>query len=209
MIMAAGVERYVRWSAKRKAILWIVVAVLVGVAYYFLGFKPKQEELAQLNKQSAQLAEEIQQKQAVAANLKAVKQAVAQMDALLKEALKKLPSGEEIPALLTKISDLARSSALESHLFRPLKPRPIEFYAEIPLQMEEHGGFYDLARFFDKVGRLPRIVTIEEIAVTTKEHDKDNNPLLKAKFTATTFQYLPPEKRPKKDTKNKKKRGRK
>jgi type IV pilus assembly protein PilO len=205
--MASGFDKYVRWSASRKALVWLVVTALVGSAYFFLGFKPKQEEIARLDRTSTSLADQIQQKQAIAANLSEVKLALAQMRDLLKQALKKLPSDQEIPQLLKTISDLARDTEMESKLFKPGPPKPIEFYAEIPISMIEHGSFYDLARFFDKVSRLPRIVTVEQVNIDSGDYDKNNNPVLKASFTATTFQFLPPDKRPKKDTgKNKKKR---
>jgi type IV pilus assembly protein PilO len=204
--MASGFDKYVRWSGSRKALVWVAIATVICVAFYFLVFQPKQDEIARLDRESSQLADQIQQKQAVSANLKEVKKALAQMDALLNEALKKLPSDQEIPELLKTVSDLARDTEMTSKLFKPGAPKPIEFYAEIPISMVEHGSFYDLARFFDKVSRLPRIVTVEQVSIKSGEYDNNNNPILKASFTATTFQYLPPEKRPKKDDGKKKKR---
>lgn len=211
--MAAGFEKYVRWSGKRKAILWCSVVVLVAAAYYFAGFAPMQRDMAKLNKDSAKLSEQALEKQAIAANLDEVKRAFEKMDQMLVEALKKLPTEEEIPKLLKTVSDLAKETGLESVLFKPgpAKPVPPEhFYASIPLQMEERGSFYDLARFFDKVSRLPRIVTVNDIKVTTDGYDPDGHPKLKAEYQATTFKYLPPEKRPKPEGKkgrNKKRKG--
>lgn len=200
MALAATLDTYVRWPTSRKAIVWAVVACVVGGAYYLLGYKPKQEILSSLERKSAELATKIQEKQAVANNLQKVKDAVKQMDDLLARALEKLPSEEEIPVLLKTVSDLGKEAGLDPILFRPGAATPVGptfFYAQIPLAMEELGGFYELVRFFDKVSRLPRIVTVEDIAVTVKEHNQITGPTLKAVFTATTFKYLPPEARPK------------
>lgn len=208
---AAVLDTYVRWPVSRKAILWSVVFLLIGLVYFFAGFRPRQETLGVLEKKSAELATKIQEKQAVANNLEKVKQAVKQMDQLLAQALEKLPSDEEIPILLKIVSDLGKESGLDPILFKPGNATPVPptyFYAQIPLAMEEMGGFYELARFFDKVSRLPRIVTVEDITVTVKEHNPVTGPLLRAVFTATTFKYLPPEARPKPpDPKDKKAPG--
>lgn len=202
MAINIGIDKYVRWPFKYKALLWLGFALLVCVAYYFALFAPKRAEIQALKQESSKLAGQIVEKKAIADNLQSVKDAVTQMDKLLSQALEKLPSAEEIPKLLKTISDLGKETGLEPLLFRPGATTPVGpeyFYASIPLDMEQNGNFYSLARFFDKVGRLPRIVTVENITVTTVDNAKAFGPLLKASFKAVTFKYLKPEERPKKE----------
>lgn len=202
MAPSIGFEKYIRWPLKKKAILWGGIAVLILAVYYSVWFSAKRQEIAKLQQESSVLAGQIVEKKAIADNLESVKQAVAQMDILLKQALEKLPSGEEIPKLLMTVSDLARETGLEALLFKPGATTPVEpeyFYASIPLDMEQTGNFYDLARFFDKISRLPRIVTIENISVNSVDGSKTEHPKLKAVFKAVTFKYLLPEERPKKE----------
>ncbi len=209
--MAAGIDVYMRWAPHKKAIIWVLLAVIVGVAYFFISQRPLSGQIGKLKVQSAKLGEEIREKQAIAANLEDVKQAVKEMDNRLQQALKRLPSKKEIAGLLKTVSDLAADTGLTPVLFQPLKVEPVPpnyFYAEIPLQMEEHGGFYDLARFFEKIARLPRIVTVENITVSTLAYGNTGDPKLKAEFTATTFKYLSAEERPKKVEKKGKKKKR-
>lgn len=200
MAINIGFDKYVRWPVKNKALLWAGIAVGLGAAYYFSLLSPKLAEIKELDAKSSQLAGQIVEKKAIADNLQTVKADVARMDMLLSQALEKLPSGEEIPKLLKTVADLARETGLEALLFKPGSATPVEpeyFYASIPLDMEQSGNFYDLAKFFDKVSRLPRIVTIESITVTSSEQARQNTPVLKAGFKAVTFKYLPPEERPK------------
>lgn len=200
MAVSLGFDKYVRWPTKRKAILMAVLAVIVGAVYYFVWFAPKTEEIAALGKESAKLSAQINEKRAVADNLESIKQAVEQMDRLLTQALEKLPSGEEIPKLLKTVSDIARDTGLDPLLFKPAGATPVGpefFYASIPFDMEETGSFYQLSRFFDKVSRLPRIVTIERVKFETLDYMKGDDPKLKATFRAVTFKYLQPEERPK------------
>jgi len=203
MVINIGFDKYVRWPLKNKAMLWGGFAVVVLAVYYFVWFQPKREEIASLEQDSAKLAGQIVEKRAIADNLESVKAAVAQMDKLLSQALEKLPAAEEIPKLLRTVSDLAKETGLEAILFKPGAATPVEpeyFYASIPLEMEQNGTFYDLARFFDKVGRLPRIVTVENISVTVTDIPKLTGPYLRANFKAVTFKYLTPEERPKKES---------
>jgi len=208
--MAAGFEKYVRWKPFHKTLLLLAVALVVGAVYYFVGMRPKQQQLDGLLAESARLSEEVIEKKAIADHLDEVKKAVAAMNKLLDQALEKLPTDEEIPKLLKTVSDLANETGLDSVMFKPGPATPVppaNFYAAIPLDMEQQGSFYDLGRFFDKIGRLPRIVTIQDITVTTEDYDKDNSPKLKAVFKAVTFKYLPPDQRPPPDNAQKGKRG--
>lgn len=198
-----GFESYLRWPTAKKSLVWIGVGLLIGAVAFFVFLQPQIDALSSLERQSAQLADEVVQKKAIAANITAVEQAVNEMNKLLKEALTRLPSDAEIPSLMKQISNLARDADLTSMLFRPQPHKPVGFYAEIPLLMKEQGGFRELAMFFDKVGRLPRIVTIESINVNTMDYDNEDQPRLQAEFTATTFKYLPPEARVAEDGKNK------
>lgn len=199
MAINIGFDKYVRWPFKFKAILWSGIAIAIGTAYYFLSLAPQLEEIRKLEQESSQLAGQIVEKKAIADNLETVKADVVKMDNLLSQALEKLPSAEEIPKLLKTVADLAKDTALESLLFKPggATPAPPDyFYASIPLDMEQTGSFYDLAKFFDKVSRLPRIVTIESITVSSLDPARQPSPLLKAGFKAVTFKYLTPGERP-------------
>ncbi len=202
MAVSLGFDKYVRWPANRKAMLLGGLAILVAAVYYFALFDPKRQEIKALDQESAKLASQIVEKKAVADNLESIKQAVVQMDKLLSQALEKLPSNEEIPKLLRTVSDIGRDTGLDPLLFRPGNASPVGpeyFYASIPLEMEQAGSFYDLARFFDKVSRLPRIVTIQDMTIIATDYVRGDEPRLKASFKAVTFKYLKPEERPKKE----------
>ncbi|NIR47567.1 type 4a pilus biogenesis protein PilO, partial [candidate division KSB1 bacterium] len=67
--------------------------------------------------------------------------------------------------LLTSISSLAKDQGLEILRFRPLGEQPKGFYAEVPVQMSLVGSFHDVVMFFDKVGKLPRIVNINNLNI--------------------------------------------
>ena len=159
--MAAPVDSYLKWPASRKALVWIVFCLVVVLGYYFLGFQPKLRTLQGLQDQYERLGKELRENQAIADNLPRVKEEVRLLDEKLAQALEKLPDKDEIPSLLRTVSDLGKDSGLEFLLFKPGKAVPKDFYAEVPLEMQLVGRYHDVATFFDKISRLPRIVTIE------------------------------------------------
>jgi type IV pilus assembly protein PilO len=173
---------------QKMGILIGIVALLTGL-YVYLYFLPKSEEIQQkrdlLTKKQAELAEQ----KKIVANLPKFQKELSDLEGKLKEALSQLPDKKEIPRLLADISQQAIDSGLEILLFKPKPEAPKEFYAEIPVEMELLGNYHEVALFFDRVGRLPRIVNIKGITMK-KPTDRDGKIVVTGSCTATTFKFL-------------------
>src|SRR5262249_52684481 len=106
------------------------------------------------------------------------------------------PDQKEIPDLLMNISNKARESGLDILTFRPKAEAPQDFYAEIPVDVSVRGGFHNLVSFFDEVGRLNRLVNINNIDM---KNSKPNDDAVVVDTTAlvTTFRFLTDEERAK------------
>jgi len=102
----------------------------------------------------------------------------------LKIAIKLLPTTSEIPSLLKSITKLGNDSNLEFLLFSPEKQVPKEFYIEIPVSIEVLGSYHDVAIFFDKVGKLDRIVNVVNVNMIPI---KELSTTLKTSCKATTY----------------------
>ena len=189
--MAAALDTYLKWPTRRKAIVWLLFTAAVVLLYYFLLFQPRLEELRGLEADYDRLVKELRENQAIAENLPKVKEEVRRLDERLAQALQKLPNREEIPTLLQTVSDLGKEAGLEFLLFKPSPPVPRDFYAEVPLELQVFGGYHDLATFFDKVGRLPRIVTIEDLDFGGAKQGPGGVKLT-VSCRAVTFKFLEP-----------------
>jgi type IV pilus assembly protein PilO len=133
-----------------------------------------------------------------AADLKKFQAKMKEAEAQFKLAMKKLPEREEIPSLLTSISDSGQQVGLEFLLFEPKPEKSKEFYAEIPVAMSIKADYHNLAIFFDQVARLSRIVNIRDIKIDrTKSKDSKE---LNTRCTAVTYKFIetPPKKKSKK-----------
>jgi type IV pilus assembly protein PilO len=117
-----------------------------------------------------------------------------------------LPEKEEIPSLLTSISGSGQPVGMDFLLFEPRPERRKEFYAEIPVALSIKADYHNLAKFFDQVARLSRIINIRDIQIG---HTKSKNSKeLNTRCTAVTYKFIetPPKKKSKKNSKKKKRK---
>jgi type IV pilus assembly protein PilO len=97
-----------------------------------------------------------------------------------------LPGKSEMDALLTDINQAGLGRGLQFELFRPASQETArDFYAELPITIRVTGNYHDLGAFASDIGRLSRIVTLNDIALSAA---KDGGLTLDA--TAKTFRYL-------------------
>lgn len=193
--MTAVFDTYLKLPLKKRVLVWVVFSLLVVGLYYFLGFQPRMTTLRGLEDDYDRLGKDLRENQAIAANLPKVKEEVRRLDQKLSLALEKLPNKEEIPALLRTVSDLGRDSGLEFLLFKPSPMVPKDFYAEVPLELQVLGRYHDIAVFFDRVGKLPRIVTIQDLDLGAGKPGP-RGIRLTASCRATTFKFLEPGEKP-------------
>ncbi len=166
----------------------IVLCVALVVAGYFLDTTKQKAELDKVIAEEQLLREIFSGKQAKAANLEAYKQQLDEMRTSFGTLLRQLPNKTEIETLLTDISQTGISSGLEIDFFKPEGLRPKEFYSEYPIKLKVTGRYHEFAEFISGVAALPRIVTIQNIAI--EPSDPKGGVKLTMQLTAITYQYL-------------------
>ena len=177
-----------------------IFLVFIGVSV-FLFYMPKYETIANLETELAKLDKELQTAKSNAKDLKKFQQKMKDAEEQFKIVMKSLPEKEEIPSLLTSISDSGKDSGLEFLLFQPKGEIPKEFYAEIPVVMQVTGKFHNTAIFFDRVARLSRVVNIRDISMKPAK----GNMSLTTSCTAVTYKFIENKPAPKKKSAKKKK----
>ena len=91
--------------------------------------------------------------------------------------------------LLTDVTSLGKNAGLEFKAFRPQDEVRRDFYAEVPIAVVFEGRFHDIARFFDLVSKLPRIVNMGSIQMSVSSQT-DLDTRLKVSGTATAFRFV-------------------
>jgi type IV pilus assembly protein PilO len=173
--------------AVRIAIV-VVLCIALAVAVYFLDTTKQKAELEKVIAEETQLRNIFVGKQAKAANLEAYKQQLEEMRASFGTLLRQLPNETEIETLLTDISQTGISAGLEIEFFKPEGLRPKEFYSEYPIKLKVTGRYHEFAEFISGVAALPRIVTVQDIAISPS--DPKGGVKLDMELTAITYQYL-------------------
>jgi type IV pilus assembly protein PilO len=103
-----------------------------------------------------------------------------------------LPDKRDVADMLRRIQTLATQSSLVVKVFRPQAVVSKQLHQEWPMTLELDGTFHDLARFFDHVSKVPRIINVGGIAIKgkpSKESTSDGTTIT-AQCTATTFVLL-------------------
>jgi len=88
-------------------------------------------------------------------------------------------------ALLTDINQAGLGRGLLFELFRPAAAETrSEFYAELPITIKLAGNYHDIGAFASDISQLSRIVTLNDIALSTSKGG------LTLDAVAKTFRYL-------------------
>nr|WP_183637042.1 type 4a pilus biogenesis protein PilO [Niveibacterium umoris] len=170
--------------APRIAALVGILVVLLGVAWWF-DWKSQGEELEQKLQEESQLKEEWLGKKRQAVNLDEHRKQLAEIDRQFGALLKQLPSKTEMENLLIDVNQAGLGRGLQFELWKPGTEQLRDFYAEVPVAIRITGNYHDIGNFVGDVAKLPRIVTLNEIALET---NKDGS--LKMDAVALTYRYL-------------------
>lgn len=182
------------WPQNAKIGFCILVGVFILAMAYFLLIKGKRQNLQQLESEETSLRSQFEEKQGRAANLEPLKQQLAQMEQVLQQMLRQLPSKTEMPDLIIDISQTALSSGLSNELFQPGPETPKEFYAEKPISLRMVGSYHQFGAFVSGVASLPRVVilTMHDISLKPKDGQGgiSSRGALELSGTVKTYRYL-------------------
>jgi type IV pilus assembly protein PilO len=173
----------------RKIALAIGAPLLILVAYYFLILSPRLTRTAAMHAHIEDMVQERARKLSEAQAMPDRQKEVEVLDRQLKLAIARLPDEKEIPDLLSSVSNLGRDSGLDILIFRQKPETYQEFYAQVPVEMQVRGGYHQVAAFFDRVGKLDRIVNVSDISMKDPKVAGDDV-ILQANCQVTTYRFL-------------------
>src|SRR4029450_1679567 len=92
----------------------------------------------------------------------------------------------DVADIVARIKGLATQSNLSIQRFTPAPPVQQALYAEIPYKLQAEGTYHNLAFFFDRIRKFPRIINVSEITIKAKPQP-DAGASITAECIATTF----------------------
>jgi type IV pilus assembly protein PilO len=177
-----------QWPLAPRLLCAAGVIAAVAVLGYFGYWSGQFEEQERLAHQETQLRSDYRMKMAQAINLEALQAQKLQVDQYVERLEKQLPSKAEMAALLSDINQAGVGRGLQFELFRPGQIMVRDYYAELPIDIKVVGSYHDIGAFAGDMANLPRIVTLNNMSVST---GKDG--VLTLEAVAKTFRYLDPE----------------
>lgn len=170
----------------KLGVLLIVLALIVGASWWF----DWQDQIDKINSETQKeegLRKTFLTKKSEAINLPAYQKQLEDIEKQFGALLKQLPGKSEMDALLTDINQAGLGRGLQFELFRPAGGETRrDFYAELPITIRISGNYHDIGAFASDIGKLSRIVTLNDIGLTSS----GKGGILALDATAKTFRYL-------------------
>ena len=178
------------WPILPKVGVLFITLVLIIFASYWFDWKAQIEGIDQEKLKEEGLRKTFLTKKSEAINLPAYQKQLEDIEKQFGALLKQLPGKSEMDALLTDINQAGLGRGLQFELFKPaVQETRRDFYAELPITIKVSGNYHDIGAFASDIGKLSRIVTLENIALASAS--KGGGLVLDA--TAKTFRYLDDE----------------
>jgi len=177
------------WPLAARVTVLLLLCLALLFAGYYLDTSDQLLELETARAKEVSLKQEFETKQAKAANLVAYQEQMEEMQRSFGALLQQLPGKTEVAGLLVDISRIGILSGLEFELFKPEAEKPKEFYAELPIKIRVKGNYHQFGNFASGTAALPRIVTLHDLSITSK-NKKDGDDRMTMEATAKTYRYL-------------------
>ncbi|HEX2027496.1 MAG TPA: type II secretion system protein GspM [Nitriliruptorales bacterium] len=180
---------------RRLALISAGVAVVLVLLFYFLGWRPQSEEIAELDDQREQVEAETERLEARVRELERVQADAPAVEAAIVAADSIVPRDLALPSALRQLQLAAdESGATLVTVSVPSRPEPADGapgLASIPLNLQATGGYFQLVDFLRRVedpAISPRGIVWESMNVTGAP---DDYPTLTANVTGRMYAVLP------------------
>lgn len=174
------------WSVKWATFATMFVLVLILGALF--DWQDEWAYLQTLKAKEVTLKETFLVRKKEAINLDIIKKQLTDTQQSFGALLKQLPSKSEMDALLSDINQAGLGRGLQFELFRPGPEVLTGVFTEQPIAIRVTGSYDDLGKFASDISLLPRIVTLNEIAISPV-----NGGGLGMDAIAKTYRYLDEE----------------
>ena len=175
------------WPILPKLGVLFITLVLIVLASYWFDWQHQIEGINLEKVKEEGLRKTFLTKKSEAINLPAYQKQLEDIEKQFGALLKQLPGRSEMDALLTDINQAGLGRGLQFELFKPAPQETRrDFYAELPISIRVTGSYHDIGAFASDIGKLSRIVTLENIALASA--GKGGGLALEA--LAKTFRYL-------------------
>lgn len=178
------------WPVLPRITVLLALFLAILLAGWWFVWNDQLDDLDRKQKDQESLKEEFVTKKRQAVNLDLYTQQLNEMDRSFGALLKQLPNKSEVESLLVEINQAGMGRGLQFDFFKPGQELVKDFYAELPISVKLTGSYHDFGAFAGDIGRLSRIVTLNNISISLGS-GKDAGLAMDA--VTKTFRYLDDE----------------
>ena len=184
-------------SVVAKVGILLVVAGIVGAGFYFWPLGPLYEEIKQVRLQVADKKAENDRLREFIPKLAALDKHLIELEQQLVEEKRIVPDDKEADQFIKLLHDTAAAAGIEIRRYTAMPTANHDFYTEVPFQLDVDGPYFSLLNFFDRIGKLERIINIGSLQMSTTKNPSPSKvkvvysytpaETVVASCTATTF----------------------
>ena len=175
-------ENFSELSGLKQWAAVMLGGVVITAALYFIVFKSQRDEVDHVQQALDSKLRENSELQSYKPKLKDMDQQLANLKQQMEIERHIVPDEKEVPEFIKLLDAEALKSGIEIRRYTAKAGNSKDFYTEVPFEMELDGSYYGVLDFFDRVGKLERIINISSVAMATTKKATD----AKAKHT---YQY--------------------
>ncbi|WP_291992507.1 type 4a pilus biogenesis protein PilO [Candidatus Accumulibacter sp. ACC003] len=179
------------WPLAPRVSVLVGLFVLILAAGWWFVWADELDSLASKQQEELKLKDQFVAKKKQAVNLDLYVQQLDEIDRSFGALLKQLPNKSEVEALLVEINQAGMGRGLQFDLFKPGGEQVKDFYAELPINVRLTGTYHDFGAFAGDIGKLSRIVTLNNISIVADAKGKGGTLVMDA--VTKTFRYLDTE----------------
>lgn len=174
-----------------QLIIFVAIATLLYLTVWYFVTSVTREEVRKLNEEVAALQAKNEAARIATQRINEFRALYASKAVEYEELKVLLPEQREITNVLAGLQDNARDSRLTVMRFSPRDDTQQDMIMAKPVEVEVDSNFNNLRAFFDKMAKLPRIVSISDFNIA--QIDKQTaEKTIHARFLLTAY-YADPE----------------
>jgi type IV pilus assembly protein PilO len=171
-----------------------VVAVLF-FGYWFVFYSDVASKIEGAQRQKKSLRDQLAQQEQAEATYFADRGELALREQRARELNKVLPPDSQEDAFLSSVQQASNAAGIDLKAYSPTDEIAQAYYAKVPMRLEMSGRFQQIAKFTYELGKVDRIINVEDIELSEPKLVGDEI-ILKGRCLATAFHALKPKEAP-------------
>jgi type IV pilus assembly protein PilO len=168
------------------------LSALTAAGYWFIFYSDTAAKIEGAERQKKSLTEELAVEQQAEASYFADRDELALREQRARELNKLLPPDAQEDGFLSSVQQASNSAGIDLKAYTPLEEVNQNFYSKVPMRLEMSGKFHQIAKFAYDLGRVDRIINVEDIELSDPKVVGDEV-VLRAKCLATAFHGTKPK----------------